>query len=89
MMVEAKVREGMNKQREIDKEERDRYFAEHTDAQIDAELHSANASLRSLMSALIKLERLAKQFPGHPKIGGFAARLGMLNNAIAQFIKTL
>jgi hypothetical protein len=89
MMVQEKVKEGLKKQREIDKEERDRYFAEQREAQVDAELHSALASVRSLMSALVKLERLSKEFPSHPKIVRFAERLQELNNMISKFAKTL
>jgi hypothetical protein len=85
MKVQSAVEEGMKKQREIDREERERYLSEQREARIDAELHSANGSLRSLLSSLKKMEVLAAEFPAHPKIGGFAERLDILVNAIKQF----
>ena len=56
---------------------------------IASELHIANASVRSLLSALAKLNDLAAQFPGHPKLGGFAVRLEQLGKAIDVFSKRL
>jgi ParB-like nuclease domain len=87
--VQERVQDYMKEQRKIDKEERDRYLAEQIEEQINAELHTANASLRSLISALLKLERLAEKFPAHPKLGGFAARLDDLVNSIKQFSRKL
>jgi predicted HicB family RNase H-like nuclease len=83
--VQGKVLEGLKEQREINKEERDRYNTEQREARIDDELHSANASLRSLISAIGKMMDLAKEFPAHPKLGGFSARLDTLVGAIKQF----
>jgi hypothetical protein len=48
------------------------------EARIDAELHTAKASLRSLIGALGKIEQLAAKFPQHPKLGAFSARLDTL-----------
>jgi len=89
MMVQAKVQEGLKKQRDINKEEREAYLAEQREARIEDELHSANASLRSLVSALARLIDLAEEFPAHPKLGGFSARLDTLVGAIQQFSKKL
>jgi hypothetical protein len=77
-MVHAKVEEGLKKQRSINNEERDRYFREQIEAEIDAVLNSANGSLRSLMSGMVKLNALAHKYPMHPKIGGFSAKLDLL-----------
>ena len=87
--VQTEVEEALKKQREIDKTEREQYLIEQREARIDDELHTANASLRSLISAIAKLTDLAEQFPGHPKLGGFSARLDTLVDAIKQFSKSL
>lgn len=89
MMVQAKVQEGIKQQRQIDKEERDRYLREQTEEQIDAELYTANAAVRSLLSSIAKLDHLARKYPAHPKIGGFGAKLDRVADAITQFSKTL
>jgi hypothetical protein len=88
-MVQVRVQEGMKKQRDIDKAEQERYLMEQIDEQIDSELHSASASLRSLISAIMKLEKLADKYPAHPKLGGFSAKLDTLVNAIKQFSRKL
>jgi ParB/RepB/Spo0J family partition protein len=89
MKVQAAVEEGLKKQREIDKEEREAYLSAQREARIDAELHSANASLRSLLSAMKRMGDLAEKFPAHPKIRGFSARLDTLVSAIQQFSEKL
>jgi hypothetical protein len=88
-MVQAHVQEGLKKQRDINKQERELYLAEQREARIEDELHSANASLRSLLSAIARLIDLAEEFPAHPKLGGFSARLDILVGAIQQFSKKL
>jgi hypothetical protein len=88
-MVQVEVQDGMKAQREIDKEERERYLAEQREERIDAELYTAKASLRSLISAISKLIDLAEQFPGHPKFGGFSAKLDDLVRVIEQFSRKL
>jgi ParB-like chromosome segregation protein Spo0J len=88
-MVQVEVQDGMKAQREIDKEERERYLAEQREERIDAELYTAKASLRSLISAISKLIDLAEQFAGHPKLGGFSAKLDDLVRVIEQFSRKL
>jgi hypothetical protein len=87
--VQVAVEEGMKQQRAIDKEEREMYLREQREERIDAELHSARASLRSLISALLKLGDLATEFPEHSKIGGFADKLDELVASINQFSRKL
>jgi ParB/Sulfiredoxin domain len=89
MKVQEQVQAGLKAQREIDKDERERYLSEQREARIDDELHTANASLRSLFSALAKLIDLANEFPHHPKLGGFSSRLDDLVPVIKQFGKKL
>jgi hypothetical protein len=89
MRVQKAVQEAMQKQREIDKEEREQYLAEQREARIDDVIHNANGTLRMMLSALAKLNDLADEFPGHPKLGGFSARLDTLNGAIEQFSRKL
>jgi hypothetical protein len=88
-MVQAHVQEGLKKQRDIDQKERELYLSEQREARIEDELHSANASLRSLMSAIARLIDLAEEFPAHHKIGGFSARLDTLVGVIQQFSKKI
>lgn len=88
-MVQAAVEEASRKQREIDKEEKERYLAEQREEQIDSLLHNANGNLRGLLSSLARLNDLAREFPSHPKIGGFAERLIRLRDAIDQFSRHL
>ncbi len=88
-MVHAHVEQGMKAQRKINKEEQEAYLREQREANIDTVLHSADASLRSLLSALAKMADLADEFPGHPKIGGFSARLDTLATAIQRFSEKL
>jgi ParB-like chromosome segregation protein Spo0J len=88
-MVQAEVEDAAKKQRTIDKEERERFLAEQREERIDDELRNANASLRGLLSAIASMSDLARQFPGHPKLGGFSARLDTLVDAIKQFSKQL
>jgi ParB/RepB/Spo0J family partition protein len=87
-MVQAQVEEGLKKQRQIDKEERDRYFAECVEAEIDAELNSAYKSLSSVSGAVQRLITLSNKYPGHPivdaKIGGFSAKLDDLVASIKR-----
>jgi hypothetical protein len=87
--VHARVQQGLRHQREINKEERERYLQEQREARIDDELRSANIGLRTLLTSLGKIADLAKEFPGHPKFGGFADRLDTLVDAIKQFSKSL
>lgn len=89
MMVQEAVKEGMAKQRDLDKEEKERFLREQTEARIADELHSANASVRSLISAIARLISLAEEFPHHPKLGGFSDRLDTLVGAIKQFSNKL
>jgi hypothetical protein len=83
-MVEDRVHQFMNEQRKVDKEERDRYYLEQVEGRIDAELANANRWLRTLLSVLLTLDELARQYPAHPKIGGFSAKLDNLRNMIDQ-----
>jgi hypothetical protein len=89
MMVQTRVQDFMKAQRPIDKEERERYLFEQREARIDAELKSANASVRALISAIAKMIDLADEFPCHPKLGGFSARLDQMKGAIEQLSKAL
>jgi len=88
-VVHQQVQEAMKAQRNINKEEREAYLAEQREARIESELHSANASTRSLISSIARLIDLADEFPAHPKLGGFSARLDTLVSAIQQFSKKL
>lgn len=88
-MVQAKVQEGLAKQRDIDKEEKERYLAEQREERIEDELRNANAQLRGLVSCIARLIDLAEQFPAHPKLGGFSDRLDTLVAAIKQFSRKL
>jgi hypothetical protein len=82
MMVHAKVDEAAREQRRVDKAERDAYFAEQTEAEIDAVLHSAKASVRSLSSACGRLLDVVDKYPMHHKITGFSAKLDDLVSVI-------
>lgn len=88
-MVQFEVEQGMKQQRELDREEKDRYLAEQRDVEIDQVLTIANGSLRSLTSSIVKLMSLNTKYPGHPKIGGFSAKLDDLVNAIRQLSREL
>ena len=88
-MVQAAVQDGMKKQRQINKEERELYLHEQREARIDDELHSANAAVRGLIVAIAKLNELSDEFPCHPKIGGFSARLDTLVRVIQQLSKKI
>ena len=88
-MVQGEVEENLKKQREIDKEERERYLAEQQEERIESELHDANRQLRGLRSCIARLIDLAGDFPHHPKIGGFSAQLDRLVIAIQQLSKKL
>jgi hypothetical protein len=83
-VVHQEIKDRMAAQRELDREEKERYLAEQREAEIDDVLHNAKASLRSLSSMLVKLMDLADQFPHHPKIGGFSAKLDDLIGTIKQ-----
>lgn len=87
--VQHYVEQAAKEQRNIDKEEREQYLREQREARIDDELHSAKASLRSLISAMARLIELADEFPAHPKLGGFSAKLDQLIPVINQFSKKL
>jgi chromosome segregation ATPase len=79
-------------QKQLDQEqerEHERYLGEQGEARIEAELHSAKASLRSLRSALPRLADLAEQFPAHPKFNAFSTHLDTLVGAIQQLSKKL
>ena len=88
-MVQAQVEEQIKAQREISREEKEAYLAERREEKIKNELENANMYLRSLLSALARVGDLNRQYPGHPKIGGFAARLDTLVGAIQQFSKKI
>ena len=83
------VQDGLKKQRDIDEQEREAYLAEQREAVIDGELSGANGHLTKLVSCIAKLIDLAEQYPAHPKLGGFSARLDTLVGAIQQFSKKL
>lgn len=87
--VQNEVETAIKKQREMDKEERERYLAEQRDAVIDSQLLIANGALRGMISAIAKLIDLAEKYPHHPKLGGFSAKLDTLVSAIQQFSKKL
>jgi ParB-like chromosome segregation protein Spo0J len=89
MRVQEQVETALNAQRKIDNEEREQYLAEERERRVDAELREAERWLRSLISALAKLIDLAKEFPRHPKLGGFSARLDDLVKTINQLAKKL
>jgi ParB-like chromosome segregation protein Spo0J len=88
-MVQAQVEEKIKAQRDINREEKEAFLAEQREERIASELHDANRQLRGLLSCLGRLSDLARQFPSHPKIGGFAARLDTLVGAIQQFSKKI
>ena len=88
-MVQSAVQEGMKKQRDLNQQEKEAYLREQAEERISSELHDANRQLRGLLSALGRLQDLAKEFPAHPRIGGFAARLDTLVAAIQQFSKRI
>ncbi len=89
LMVQTAVQEGLKKQRDIDKEERELYLAEQREDRIDAEVRCANTALRGFISALMKLSTIADEFPAHPKLGGFSAKLDTLVGDIQRFSKKL
>jgi hypothetical protein len=89
MMVQAAIQDHMKKQRAINKEEREAYFAEQLEAEIDNKVSKVNSSLRSLVGDIIELEKLADKYPCHPKIGGVGQRLDTLVNSIKQFGKKI
>lgn len=84
--VHAVIDLASRKQREIDAAEREAFAAAQREERIDAELHSVNASIRSLHSGLARMRDLAMQNPGHPKIGGFVVKLEQLAAAIDTFL---
>jgi cell division protein ZapA (FtsZ GTPase activity inhibitor) len=84
-MVQHKVLEGLKQQREINKEEHDRYLAEQLDHQLDKLAQDGKAALRKLLGALFTLDQMAKKSPGitaHPRLGGFSMRLDDLAYSI-------
>jgi hypothetical protein len=87
--VQHQIQTAIKEQRNIDKEERERYLAEQRDATIEAQLQIANGALRGMISAIAKLIDLAEKYPNHPKLGGFSAKLDTLVAAIQQFSKKL
>jgi hypothetical protein len=87
--VQHEIQTALKQQRELDKEERERYLAEQRDAAIDAQLVQANGALRGMISAIAKMIDLAEKYPNHPKLGGFSAKLDTLVAAIQQFSKKL
>jgi hypothetical protein len=87
--VQHEIQTALKQQRDIDKEERERYLAEQRDAAIDAQLLHANGALRGMISAIAKMIDLAEKYPNHPKLGGFSAKLDTLVAAIQQFSKKL
>jgi ParB/Sulfiredoxin domain len=87
--VQHEIQTALKQQRDIDKEERERYLAEQRDAAIDAQLLHANGALRGMISAIAKMIDLAEKYPDHPKLGGFSAKLDTLVAAIQQFSKKL
>jgi hypothetical protein len=87
--VQHEIQTAIKQQRDIDKEERERYLAEQRDAAIDAQLLHANGALRGMISAIARLIDLAEKYPDHPKLGGFSAKLDTLVAAIQQFSKKL
>lgn len=88
-MVKGVIEDASALQRKINKEEDARWKAEQIDNEIESELYSANASYRSLLSAVIRINSLARKYPRHPKIGGFSAKLDRLVEAIEELSKTL
>jgi ParB/Sulfiredoxin domain len=87
--VQHEIQTALKQQRDIDKEERERYLAEQRDAAIDDQLQHANGALRGMISAIARLIDLAEKYPNHPKLGGFSAKLDTLVAAIQQFSKKL
>jgi hypothetical protein len=88
-MVQFEVEQGMKQQREIDREEKERYLTEQREVEIDQVLTVAKSSLRSLNGSLVKLMALSEKYPYHPKVGGFSAKLDDLVNVIQQLSRTL
>jgi ParB-like nuclease domain len=87
--VQAVVEEAAKQQREIDKQEKEDFLRQQRESRIQEELRDADRALSRLLSALGALSDLAREFPGHPKLGGFSARLDTLVGAINQFSKQL
>jgi hypothetical protein len=87
--VQHEIQTALKQQRDIDKEERERYLAEQRDAAIDDQLLHANGALRGMISVIARLIDLAEKYPNHPKLGGFSAKLDTLVAAIQQFSKKL
>jgi hypothetical protein len=87
--VQHEIQTALKEQRDIDKEERERYLAEQRDAAIEDQLLHANGALRGMLSAIARLIDLAEKYPNHPKLGGFSAKLDTLVAAIQQFSKKL
>lgn len=87
--VKYVIDDAVKAQRDIDKEEKERFLREQVEEQIDSELHSARASVRSLISAMAKISVLAEKYPHHPKIGGFGAKLDELARIIKTFTAKL
>jgi hypothetical protein len=85
--VTGVVREAAKQQADIDEEEKQRLYAEQRDVEIKSEVKSATNSYRSLTSALIKLTKLAEEFPGHRYLGDLAGKLGALATSIEAFRK--
>lgn len=83
------VREALKQQKEINEDEKRRLYRDQRDKEIKAEVYTAMGSTRSLLSAMVKLEQLAKEFPGHAYFGDLGTKLGRLVKAIEQFRKAL
>lgn len=96
MMVSETVKDALKAQREINEQERRDYERQQLAERLQAELYTAGASLRSLLSSLMKLERMVEQNPemvAHPimgpKLGGFSERMDLLTDAIKKLADRL
>jgi len=86
---ELVVKQASKAQSKIDEEEKRKLYEEQRTLEIRGEIKSANNAVRSLISSCLKLEKLAKEFPGHILFGDFAGKLGSLIRSIEQLQKAM
>jgi len=79
------VHKAIMARKKIDAAECQRLYQEQRELEIKAEVKTAMASCRSLAGSILKLSKLAKEFPGSPAFGDIKGELGMLLTAVVQF----
>jgi hypothetical protein len=90
--VQLKIEDQLKKQRDVDKEEKERYLRDNLAEKIKEEVTNGKWAVRRLLHTILEMITLIRKHPGiekDPRLGGFSEKLNELIDPIKELGKAL